>query len=125
MVGLGVDFADAPGYVTPQRPGTAVLLSALAARAVHRPAGARLSMVVYGEGRYRCAEHGERRARARGADDLAAGRFEPRCPACGGPLSPASVTEAAPLDPRNVYAATKLHQEHLCARFAARDPARP
>src|SRR5690606_13637302 len=25
--------------------------------------------------------------------------------------------EDAPTDPRNVYAATKLHQEHLCAAF--------
>jgi dTDP-L-rhamnose 4-epimerase len=28
------------------------------------------------------------------------------------------VTEDFPLDPRNVYAATKVHQEHLCAAFA-------
>jgi dTDP-L-rhamnose 4-epimerase len=28
------------------------------------------------------------------------------------------VIETAPLDPRNVYAATKVHQEHLCAAFA-------
>jgi dTDP-L-rhamnose 4-epimerase len=27
------------------------------------------------------------------------------------------VDEDAPLDPRNVYAATKVHQEHLCAAF--------
>jgi dTDP-L-rhamnose 4-epimerase len=29
----------------------------------------------------------------------------------------APVDEGAPLDPRNVYAATKVHQEHLCAAF--------
>jgi dTDP-L-rhamnose 4-epimerase len=51
-------------------------------------------------------------------DDLEAGRFEPRCPGCSETLNPASVTETAPLDPRNVYAATKVHQEHLCASFA-------
>jgi len=28
------------------------------------------------------------------------------------------VTESAPLDPRNVYASTKVHQEHLGAMFA-------
>jgi dTDP-L-rhamnose 4-epimerase len=28
------------------------------------------------------------------------------------------VLESAPSDPRNVYAATKLHQEHLCSAFA-------
>ena len=29
-----------------------------------------------------------------------------------------TVPEDAPVDPRNVYAATKLHQEHLCGAFA-------
>ena len=50
--------------------------------------------------------------------DLDAGRFEPPCPTCGRALEPEAVTEDAPLDPRNVYAATKLAQEHLCAAFA-------
>ena len=43
------------------------------------------SMVVYGEGRYRCPEHGVvRPGRARCAD-LEAGRFEPPCPALRSP----------------------------------------
>jgi dTDP-L-rhamnose 4-epimerase len=29
-----------------------------------------------------------------------------------------AVDESAPLDPRNVYASTKVHQEHLCFSFA-------
>ena len=28
------------------------------------------------------------------------------------------MTESAATDPRNVYAATKLHQEHLCTAYA-------
>ena len=28
-----------------------------------------------------------------------------------------TVDEEAPFDPRNVYAATKVHQEHLCSTF--------
>jgi dTDP-L-rhamnose 4-epimerase len=54
----------------------------------------------------------------RAVADLEAGRFEPRCPSCGGELEPEAVDESAPADPRNVYAATKLHQEHLCAAAA-------
>ncbi len=50
--------------------------------------------------------------------DLAAGRFEPPCPRCAAPLAPCAVAEDAPVDPRNVYAATKLHQEHLAAAWA-------
>jgi dTDP-L-rhamnose 4-epimerase len=75
------------------------------------------SMVVYGEGAYRCDEHGLVRPRPRTRARLDAGRFEPLCPACGRGVSWDRVGEDAPLDPRNVYAATKLHQEHLCAAF--------
>ncbi len=75
-------------------------------------------MVVYGEGRYACPEHGIVRPPPRTAEDLDAGRFEPPCPACGRPLEAEAVPEDAPPDPRNVYAATKLAQEHLCAAYA-------
>jgi dTDP-L-rhamnose 4-epimerase len=44
--------------------------------------------------------------------------FTPRCPACDGNLEPIAVEESSPLDPRNVYAATKVHQEHLCFAFS-------
>ena len=75
-------------------------------------------MVVYGEGRYACDEHGLVRPGPRREADLAAGRFEPPCPECGAALVPRSIPEDAPTDPRNVYAATKLHQEHLAAAFS-------
>ncbi|NUS12844.1 MAG: NAD-dependent epimerase/dehydratase family protein, partial [Streptomyces sp.] len=76
------------------------------------------SMVVYGEGRYECPEHGAVRAAPRRAADLAAGRFEPPCPHCGAPLLSGLVDEEAPADPRNVYAATKFAQERLAAAWA-------
>ena len=50
--------------------------------------------------------------------DLDAGRFEPRCPRCEEPLTPGLVGEDAPVDPRNVYATTKLAQEHLASAWA-------
>ncbi len=51
--------------------------------------------------------------------DLRAGRFDPVCPACRQPLDPAGRSpRPRRLDPRNVYAATKLHQEHLCFSFS-------
>ncbi|MFJ4205117.1 NAD-dependent epimerase/dehydratase family protein [Streptomyces sviceus] len=117
MVGLGVDFADAPGYVSHNDLGTAVLLAAMAEAGVRRLVLAG-SMVVYGEGRYACAVHGTVRPGPRAVADLDAGRFEPPCPRCGADLSPGLVGEDAPVDPRNVYAATKLAQEHLAASWA-------
>jgi dTDP-L-rhamnose 4-epimerase len=118
MVGLGVDIGDIADYVGHNDLGTAVLLRALAARGFAGPLVLASSMVVYGEGRYACAEHGVVRPPTRRAGDLDAGRFEPPCPECGAPLEPRTVPEDAPLDPRNVYAATKVAQEHLCAAYA-------
>ncbi|WP_405547104.1 NAD-dependent epimerase/dehydratase family protein [Streptomyces phaeochromogenes] len=117
MVGLGTGFADAAEYVSRNDLGTAVLLTAMAEKDVRRLVLAG-SMVVYGEGRYTCARHGVVRPGPRDVTDLAAGRFEPRCPVCGQELSPGLVGEDAPVDPRNVYATTKLAQEHLAAAWA-------
>ncbi|WP_141306559.1 NAD-dependent epimerase/dehydratase family protein [Streptomyces spinoverrucosus] len=117
MVGLGTGFTDAPDYVSANDLGTAVLLAAMAETGVRRLVLAG-SMVVYGEGRYSCARHGVVRPGPRAVADLAAGRFEPLCPACGAELTPGLVTEDAPVDPRNVYATTKLTQEHLAAAWA-------
>ncbi|MFI0897934.1 NAD-dependent epimerase/dehydratase family protein [Streptomyces sp. NPDC020983] len=117
MVGLGSGVHDAPAYVSCNDLGTAVLLAGMAEAGVRRLLLAG-SMVVYGEGRYTCPEHGPVRAAPRRAADLDAGRFEPPCPRCGAPLLPGLVAEDAPVDPRNVYAATKLAQEHLAGSWA-------
>jgi dTDP-L-rhamnose 4-epimerase len=117
MVGLGVDFDDVEDYVASNAAGTAVLLRALYRRDFRGRVVLASSMVVYGEGRYRCPAHGVLRAPPRDPRLLAAGRFDPLCPTCAAPLTPEAVPEEAPLDPRNVYAATKVHQEHLCFAF--------
>ncbi len=117
-VGLGVDLGDIADYVSHNDLGTAVLLRAVAACGAVERLVLASSMVVYGEGRYRCPDHGLVRAGPRAPEDLSAGRWEPACPACGQALLPEAVPEDAPVDPRNVYAATKLHQEHLCSAFA-------
>ncbi len=117
MVGLGVDLDDLPAYVSHNELGTAVLLSAMARRGITRLVLAS-SMVVYGEGGYRCEEHGPVRPGPRRVADLDAGRFEPPCPVCAAPLDSVVVGEDAPLDPRNTYAASKTAQEHLASSWA-------
>ena len=118
MVGLGVDLDDIADYVSHNDLGTAVLLRAMARRGGIDRLVLASSMVVYGEGRYRCSEHGIVRPGPRATEDLNDGRFEPPCPACGRALAPEPVPESTPVDPRNVYAATKLHQEHLAAAYS-------
>jgi dTDP-L-rhamnose 4-epimerase len=117
MVGHGLDMSDAPRYASHNDLGTAVLLAAM-----HRAGVSRLvlasSMVVYGEGRYVCRRDGVVRPAPRRAVDLDAGSFDPRCPVCEAFLSPELVPEEAPAEPRSVYAATKLAQEHLAGAWA-------
>jgi dTDP-L-rhamnose 4-epimerase len=117
MVGLGVDVQDMPAYAGINDLGTAVLLAAMARAHVGRLVLAS-SMVVYGEGRYECPEHGHVPAAPRRRADLDSGRFEPPCPQCGRQLRRGDVTEETPADPRNTYAATKIAQEHLAAAWA-------
>jgi dTDP-L-rhamnose 4-epimerase len=118
MVGLGQDMLDVADYARHNVLGTAVLLRELAATGFKGRLVLASSMVVYGEGGYRCRRHGVARPGPRDIEDLAAGRFEPRCPRCGSELEPVAIDESAPLDPRSVYAATKVHQEHLCSAFS-------
>lgn len=117
MVGMGVDLQDLPEYVSCNDLGTAVLLAAMAAAGVRRLVLAS-SMVVYGEGGYGCPTHGDVRPAPRRDDDLAEGRFDPTCPSCGHALVPTLVSEDDPLQPRSVYAATKLAQESLAHAWA-------
>jgi dTDP-L-rhamnose 4-epimerase len=117
LVGLGADLNDLPAYSDVNVTGTAILLNEMGRAGVPRLVLAS-SMVVYGEGAYDCAEHGRVRPVPRAREDLLAGRFEPRCPRCGRELVTATVSEDAPMDPRNAYAASKLAQEHLAATWA-------
>ncbi|MGH9207222.1 MAG: NAD-dependent epimerase/dehydratase family protein, partial [Acidimicrobiales bacterium] len=121
-VGLGTDFGDVADYVSDNDLGTASLLWALNEAGFAGRLVLASSMVVYGEGGFRCRGCGPVRPGPRTAERLAAGLFEPPCPACGSDLSPTAVTEDAVGDPRNVYAATKLHQEHLCFTYARESP---
>lgn len=117
VVGAGIDAADGPAFASHNDFGTAVLLAAM-----HKAGCRRLvlasSMVVYGDGRYRCDEHGIVVPAPRSDDDLSSGRFEARCPVDGGDASWALVNEDAPLRPRSLYAAAKLAQEHYALAWS-------
>ncbi|MBT1586163.1 NAD-dependent epimerase/dehydratase family protein, partial [Curtobacterium flaccumfaciens] len=115
-VGLGVDFQDAPDYVSSNDAGTAHVLAGMDRHDIGRLVVAS-SMVVYGEGAYTTASGEPTRPPARRREDLDAGRFDPIGPD-GQPLLPGLIDESAALDPRNVYAQTKVAQEHLASSWA-------
>lgn len=122
MVGAGVTPADLPLYASHNDLGTAVLLAAMAERRVARLVLAS-SMVVYGDGSYRCDQHGTQPATARRLTDLEDGRFDVGCPQCGVPMRWQLVDESAVLQPRSSYAASKLAQEHYTLAWTRQVPA--
>lgn len=117
VVGAGVDAADAPAYGSHNDLATTVLLAQMWAAGVRRLVLAS-SMVVYGQGRYDCAEHGPVDPAPRRRADLDAGFFEHRCPVCGHTVAWRVVDEDAPLRPRSLYAASKTAQEHYALAWA-------
>lgn len=117
MVGAGVDAADAPGYGGHNDLATAVLLAQMFAAGVRHLVLAS-SMVVYGQGRYQCPQHGDVDPLPRRRADLDAGIFEHRCPACGLDVTWRLVDEDACLRPRSLYAASKTAQEHYALAWS-------
>lgn len=116
LVGAGVRVGDLPAYAAHNDLGTAALLAAMHAAGVDRMVLAS-SMVVYGEGRYACPDHGPQVPGARSVDALDSGDFDNHCPACAAPLGWELVDEDARLDPRSSYAASKLAQEHYTSSW--------
>jgi dTDP-L-rhamnose 4-epimerase len=116
LVGAGVRVSDLPLYAAHNDLGTAALLAAMHVVGVDRLVLAS-SMVVYGEGRYACADHGEQGAAPRRVEDLRAGRFDNACPVCGRALDWVLVDEGTRLDPRSSYAASKVAQEHYAGAW--------
>lgn len=116
VVGAGVNVADLPAYAGHNDLGTAALLAAMHEAGVERMVLAS-SMVVYGEGRYACPEHGDQAPAPRTVAALDAGDFDNHCPRCDRPLGWETVDEGARLEPRSSYAASKVAQEHYTSAW--------
>jgi dTDP-L-rhamnose 4-epimerase len=113
-VGVGQSMYRIADYVRANTLGAAVLLEALVARRDRiRRVVVASSMSIYGEGSYRCPEHGEIAPPLRGADQLTAGDYEMRCSECGRAARARPTPESKPLQPTSVYAVTKRDHEEL------------
>jgi dTDP-L-rhamnose 4-epimerase len=73
----------------------------------------------YGEGKYRCAEHGVLYPPPREEAQLAARDWEVRCPNCRGPLEPLPTDEAV-VNPGSTYAMSKRAAEELALTLGRR-----
>lgn len=123
MVGNGVDAQDLPAYAEHNDAGTARLLAAMARRDV-RSLVLASSMVVYGDGRYTCPDHGDVPPATRREEDLSQGRYDPRCPECGQDITWHEIGEDTPFLPRTSYAASKIAQEHLAGAWCTLEQSR-
>ena len=74
------------------------------------------SQAVYGEGQYRCAQHGDFQPLSRAEERLDAGRWDVVCPRCGEPAE-ALLLDEKHHNPCNAYAVSKLAEELTAIRL--------
>lgn len=119
-VGVGQSMYAPDYYTSVNVHGQGVLLEALV-QATPRPRRLVVasSMSIYGEGAYRCAEHGEVYPAPRAASRLAGGSWDVPCPVCEAPLDPVLTAEDKPPQHTSIYAITKKTQEEMALCFGS------
>ncbi len=114
VVGNGESMVNVRRAAEANVVGTATLLEAvIERRAEIRRVVAASSMVVYGEGSYRCERDGLLAPPPRGDEQLRRREWELSCPHCGEELEPVPSPEDSQLRPTSVYGITKRDQEEL------------
>ena len=76
------------------------------------------SRAVYGEGQYRCEQHGTVYPSPRTLERLQAGQYESICPECQLECEPEATSESCPFRPTSFYGLTKQVQEEMVLMFA-------
>jgi dTDP-L-rhamnose 4-epimerase len=71
------------------------------------------SRAVYGEGKYRCNEHGTVYPDGRNIEDLHKGKYELKCPICSKDLIPLATDEGSKICPKSIYGISKFNQEQI------------
>lgn len=113
--GTGQSMYEVERYSRTNLTGTALLLDLMAngkAAAVEKLVVAS-SRSIYGEGAYRCPEHGLVYPNPRSSHKMQAGEFEPTCPLCNATVITIPTPETAPFAPSSFYGLTKQVQEQM------------
>ena len=115
MVGVGQSMYQVDKYIDVNTYGTAKLLDFLVNKehSVQKLIVAS-SMSIYGEGAYRCDDHGEVYPDLRTEDQMRSRQWEVRCPYCNKEVTPIPTPENKPLHPTSIYAISKKDQEEMC-----------
>lgn len=116
--GVGQSMYQIQDYTEVNIQGTAVLLESLRKhnKSLHKLILAS-SRAVYGEGAYKCRNCGIVSPCSRTLSQLHANHWDISCPTCDRLVTPLPTPEHHPINPRSVYAISKLTQEQLCRIF--------
>lgn len=99
-------------YYDANATGTARIFEAIERERVDvRKLVAASSQAIYGEGLYRCPEHGELQPGLRTLEQFRTGRWQPPCPLCGSELAPLRTPETVGWNGETPYAISKLAEE--------------
>jgi len=111
--GTGQSMSDITRYCDVNVTGTAQLAESL----LHHPTVQRVflpsSRAIYGEGAYRCIDHGIVLPSRRDKHTMERGIFSLACPICGLEATAIPTSEETEARPCSVYASTKLSQEQI------------
>ncbi len=121
-VGVGQSYWEARKYTGVNIVGTATLFELLTREDALRKQIRRIvvasSKSLYGEGAYRCKEHGLRYPQQRTVEQLRSHDWEVKCGVCGGPTEAAPVPEEKPPQNLNPYALSKYATELLTLDYS-------
>ena len=71
------------------------------------------SRSIYGEGKYKCENHGVVYPNEREISNMMKGKFDPFCNFCGSELALMPTDENSKIHPSSIYGITKQHQEQM------------
>lgn len=112
--GTGQSMYEINRYIDVNICGTAKLMEIITNYKNHvRKVIVASSRAVYGEGKFKCSEHGIAFPISREDDDMSQGDFEVKCPICRKNLEMLPTDEESKLHSTSVYGHTKQSQEEL------------
>ncbi len=116
--GTGQSMYDIEHYSMVNIQATAMILQLVQAkRSQFKKMVVASSRAIFGEGSYNCPRDGVVYPGSRLEADLDAGRFDPRCPICGGDVDAIATDEHAKVQPASFYGITKQVQEQMFMLF--------
>ncbi len=112
--GTGQSMYEIEKYVDTNIKGTSILLDKIVNEKLNvKKLIVASSRAIYGEGKFRCTEHGIVYPESRKDEDMKKGDFNVKCPICGKNVKMELTDEESKSHPTSVYGYTKKAQEEL------------